>query len=440
MSRSREGYNRSEWDLDFDVTGWTRGQVGRKIGRCRVAAMALCTVAMIYGCGGAKNSASPTSASGVSAVPSPGLSASSAATAVPSPTGSSPAPAVPSPSATEPSWSTLSVSKPINVVAPFDQVSIVAWHGEYVAVGEPVDNAIPEVATSRDLIHWKIVASGDKAPFAIGLLVGPTGLLVAPGPDRIWTSVDAITWTPVSNLPFQPSMVKLSAGPRGLVAATVNTNLDEVWFSADGSAWVSAPSADSLLEGNTTYDVFAGPTGFFITGEIGRASGFENSAGNWAGWWSPDGLIWQRATIAAATDFGGSEEVHFASKGMLIEERGLGQWHSNDGQSWVKTPDAMTLEAQSADSFGITYIDGGDRTIAVDCSGACNRAWETFDGSTWMPMKITIPKSDLSAVQEMLPNSVFAAFTPGGITLYCSEGGILGQPLVAKVIRIAAAP
>lgn len=405
--------------------------MGQLIGRCRAAALALCTVAMISGCGGAKATASPTNALAVSAAPSPSPSASSVATAAPSP------------SATEPSWGTLSVSKPINVVAPCFPCSIVALHGEYVAVGSPVDSAGFDVATSGDLIHWKIVASGDKAPFATGgLLVSPTGLLVAPGEDGIWTSADAITWTLVSNLPFQPDLVKLSAGPRGLVAATVNTitGNSHVWYSADGSTWTVAPSADSLVEGNMMYDVFAGPTGFFIAGVIGRASGFDNPAGNWAGWWSSDGLTWQRATIADATGFGANEEVHFASKGMFIGERYFGQWHSIDGQSWVRTLDVMKLETVAGDNSDLTYIDGGDRIVAVDCSGACDRAWETFDGSTWKPMKITIPKSALSAVQEMLPNSDFAAFTPDGIALYCSEGGMMGEPLVTRVIRIAAAP
>jgi hypothetical protein len=319
----------------------------------------------------------------------------------------------------------------------------VAWHGEYVAVGQPLDGSGFGVATSDDLVHWKIVASGDKAPFATGgLLVSPTGLLVAPAEDGIWTSVDAITWTLASNLPFQPALVKLSAGPRGLVAATVNmiTGNPHVWYSADGSTWTSAPSADSLVEGNKMYDVFAGPTGFFITGEIGRASLYENRAGNWAGWWSSDGLTWQRATIADATGFGANDQVHFASNGMFIEERYFGQWHSIDGQSWVKTPDAMMLKTESAAGNGLIYIDGGDRTIAIDCSGGCDGAWETFDGSTWKPIKITIPKSALSAVQDMLPASVFAAFAPDGITLYCSGGGMMGEPTITKVIRIAAAP
>ena len=83
---------------------------------------------------------------------------------------------------------------------------------------------------------------------------------------------------------------------------------------------------------------------------------------------------------------------------------------------------------------------GGDRTIAVDCSDVCNRAWETFDGLAWKPMKITIPKSAKSDVAQMLPNSDFAAFTTNGITLYCSIGGVMSTPVTTEVIRIAAAP
>jgi len=396
--------------------------------RCRVAALALCAVAIVCGCGTATVTASPTNTSAVSAAPSPSPSASASAIATASPT----------PSATAPSWSTLTVSKPIKVVAPCDFCLIVAWHDEYVAAGSMGDG--DGVATSSDLIHWKIVASGNKVPVAARLLVGPTGLLVAYNAQGLWTSVDAITWTPVSNLPFQPSIIKISAGRRGLVAATVDSDADDVWFSADGTSWTPAPSADALLQGNTMFDLFAGPTGFFITGEIGRASWFENRAGNWAGWWSSDGLTWQRAIIDDATGFGANEEVHFAANGMFIEEGYFGQWHSIDGLSWVKTTKSDTPKAEFGGDSNLTYIDGGDRRIAVDCSVTCNRAWETLDGSTWKPIKITIPKSARSDVDEMLPNNEFVAFTKDGMTLYCSIGGAMGTPVTTEVIRIAAAP
>ena len=311
-----------------------------------------------------------------------------------------------------------------------------AWRGEYVAAGYTGYGY--GVATSADLIHWKTVASGSHAPQADQLVVGPTGVLLAHGLDGFWTSADAITWTQVPNVPVEPPTVQISAGPRGLVAASVNSGLwSYVWYSADGLVWTWARSAAGLVENNTITDVFAGPTGFFLTGKIGD----KRSSGEGAGWWSPDGLTWQRATIADATDFDGNEVVHFASNGMFMQETGgAGQWHSIDGKLWLKTPELDKLNTESGDNNGVTYIDAGDRTIAVDCSTVCNRAWETFDGSTWKQIKITIPKSAQSDVAEMLPNCDFVAFTTHGMTLYCSYGGMMGSPVVTKVIRIAATP
>jgi hypothetical protein len=297
------------------------------------------------------------------------------------------------------------------------------------------------VATSGDLIHWKTVASGDNAPRTDQLLVSPTGVLLAHCSDGLRTSADAITWTRVPNVPFEPPAVSISAGPRGLVAATGNPDIGSyVWYSADGLAWTWVKSAEALVENYAISDVFAGPTGFFVTGEIVHGNANASSTGEGVGWWSSDGLTWQRAVIADASDFGGDDEVHLASKGMFMRERGgAGQWHSIDGTLWLKTPESDKLKTESGDDYGITYVDGGDRTIAFDCSSAC-RAWETFDGSTWKKIKITIPKSAQSDVADMLPNSVFGAFTRNGITLYCSAGGMMGSPVVAKVIRIAAAP
>lgn len=415
-----------------------------KIGRCLAAALALSAVIAITGCGGAKGSPSPSQQSVASAVSSATPSASSSPSASPSP------------SVVEPSWSSLSVSKPVAVDGPWDRApSIATWHGRSFAIGDVKARTGYEfvVAESTDLAHWTVLVRGAKAPSAYKMLVGHAGL-VAVGDEAgtsIWTSTDGVGWTAVTNLPFatvRSTDVAIAAGPKGLVAVAHMYPSDTpslAWYSADGSSWTSVGSADRLFAGNTVYKVFAGPTGFFATGAMGQRSLYENRAGDWAGWWSSDGLTWQRASIGSATGFSLNSEVHFAASGMVVDQFVFGQWHSADGQSWARTPDSMRLGANAnGDPANVTYLDDGDRIVALDCSDS-GLAWESFDGSAWKPLNVA---GDADALKMLTTSRSpwasidYAEFTPDGLLLFTSY--VTAPPeweaQTMNVIRIAATP
>jgi len=383
-----------------------------------VAAVVLVSATLVIGLGARRTSIGPAPSVLPSVAPtSPAPSASS--TLTPTPSGLS---AVPGP------WNGLRWSAPLvlpGASGASTVVDVATLNGQLFAVGHVQAVGGPDQVTfwrSSDGTTWTLLARGG-ATFAdawVDLVATPSGLVawgwvgqpVCPAPGggtcgpAFWTSSDAITWTRVADASTfaGASIHSLASGPNGLVAVG-ETGWDKpaIWVSDSAATWQRLALPASVFADAHFNDVRATPAGYVLAGGTGSMSvsvtgGPASTVSKVAaGWWSPDGRTWMKATVTSAAETGSSLGlISVGAHGMVANGTAAGgkdgaAWTSPDGRNW--TPIAAGYFGAPAASPGVptlpsfTLADDGTHLIAVGVADQLAlRMWTSSDGIAWQPL------------------------------------------------------
>jgi hypothetical protein len=116
-----------------------------------------------------------------------------------------------------------------------------------------------------------------------------------------------------------------------------------------------------------------------------------------AGWWSPDGRTWTKATVAHAAETGSSlGTISVGAHGLVAvgaraDGRDHAAWTSPDGRTW--TPIAAGYIAAPATSTGVAtlpsdmIVDDGTHLVAVAVNEQLGlQVWTSSDGVAWQPL------------------------------------------------------
>lgn len=223
-----------------------------------------------------------------------------------------------------------------------------------------------DVYKSADGKNWSSVASGSifAQRYKFGCVVFQGSIFVMGGYginettgtlvlyNDVWSSPDGVTWTQVTgNAPWVPRggfgcvvgnngifvIGGSSTAPPALAA-----NLNDVWFSSDGTTWTQVLANNQLAlqpPGRTDFGCL------FFNGKLWAIGGIS-TAQVWLQdtWSSPDGVVW---TETHTTGFGG---LGLAAMGAVVYNQTMwlfegttaagtytaNQYHSVDGVTWTQ--------------------------------------------------------------------------------------------------------
>jgi hypothetical protein len=222
-----------------------------------------------------------------------------------------------------------------------------------------------------------------------------------PTPVMIWTSPDGTTWTRVADVAMykNATIQNIAVGAHGLVAAgDTGWTQPAVWTSINGQVWQRQKLNSTVFANAHFSDVRAMASGYVLAGATGGKAPVcciaPGPSGSAAGWWSPDGQNWTKATVGR-TGGGGTMlgTIHVGADGMVaVGEAGAGAtasaaWKSSDGRTWQSIAVASfavppaTSDTTTVPSNAIS--DDGTRMLAfsVDQSGLL--LWTSTDGVAW---------------------------------------------------------
>jgi hypothetical protein len=387
-------------------------------------------------------SASPAAPSSASSYASPSEStASPSASQAPSQS-LSPAPA---PS----TWTGLVWSDPV-VPSSSDAVridDIVAWRGEYVAVGMtcPSNDSTERGAffTSTDGVRWTVVQTvglrGDQhltRVMAVGdrlLAIGeiwsvdcPVGS-PCPSPDfspDLWMSPDGSHWSPVDSPTWHAAWRTgyprwVVAGDGGIVAVGYEGQVREwgqplppavplVFHSTDGATWEKADLTHGF-DHAVFRDAVAYGGSFVIVGRDGEPDRLSEvvdplnpvplGVGRPAAWLSSDGIHWTVATVAGLEIAGGElSVVEAGADGLFAIGAGSPSagdatpsgWSSADGATWHVVgrlgTDLPAIDQAPLPGSTVLASDGW-HIVVLDRQAPGSdamAAWASTDGATWV--------------------------------------------------------
>ncbi len=338
-------------------------------------------------------------------------------------------------SPTAASAASLRWSAPGVIPDDFFPMDVVAWHGEYVAVGQLSSSTAMRggVFTSPDGVHWTRVDSGvtfldipirlaatRDHLIAIGNLQLPAGCPQGEGATctpaeapPVWTSTDARTWTRVDPSLFGADyLVGVQAGPRGaLIEGETTAATPALWFSPDGASWqrVKLPAA---LEQATFSGGAVTADGFVVIGRENQPApaGVAQQFGYGlpAAWWSTDGVTWHASTVEGAVANPGAQlgPIDVGSDGLLA----LGTDNpdaSKSGLVWTST-DGKVFHLIGAMAGSVPYAtqtaSDGQHIVKlgpVSPYGAGNEdtlaAWVSTDGASWQQLTLVGDAADMPA-------------------------------------------
>jgi hypothetical protein len=425
-----------------------------------VAALVLVGATLVIGLGARRTAVGPAPSVLPSVVP-----ISPAPSAVPS---GSPAP-TPGPSGLSPvpgPWGGLHWLAPIALpvgtsLGHFYNLGVVtSFNGQLFAVGRvPAADGKDELAfwRSSDGTTWTLLTSGGAAladaPRDPNLVATPNGLVawgfVSPGicpvpsggpcGPAFLTSTDGVTWTRTADVPTfaGASIQALASGPHGLVAVG-DTGWDNpaIWVSDTGGTWqrLTLPAAVfgdahfATVRATSTGYVLAGGTGSMSVSVTGGPMATVSKVA--AGWWSPDGRTWTKATVARAAETGSSlGTISVGSHGLVAvgasaDGRDHAAWTSPDGHTW--TPIAAGYIAVPATSTGVAtlpsdmIVDDGTHLVAVAVNEQLGlQMWTSSDGVAWQPLPFSGAIDTLPAWPGAQTGPVFdgAMVVPDGLVV-----------------------
>jgi hypothetical protein len=215
--------------------------------------------------------------------------------------------------------------------------------------------------------------------------------------DRVHVSSPADAWPPRWTLTNGPSVpgagTPIAGSPRGVVIA-----FDNIWFSADGTAWTRAVvsgttsrNARQPLQGSVR-DIVAFGSGFVAGGLAVDPLGGPLAA---AVWTSPDGVHWKRVldpVLRESTSLGAAEgsrpttsqidEMAVSNSRIIAvgstSANDIVIWTSDDGTSWQRVggsgafgpagPDAVRDVIAYRNGF-LAFVDDANSTVVYRSSG-----------------------------------------------------------------------
>jgi hypothetical protein len=300
-------------------------------------------------------------------------------------------------------------------------------------------------ASSVDGLRWKSGKALDTSDLSSVIYVdsvveGPDGLLAVGrnqdaacgNPDlrihALWASRDGISWTRLSMTAlFGDGMPQaMAAGPSGYISTgSDGSGHGAVWMSSDGRTWKSASLTGSVFKDAGVDDTAATADGYVMAGKVLVPSP-DNGCGSTpvyspAIWWSADGAIWTRDTIAGDTpsETVGMSITKVGTHALVAVRMGVnpdgGQivstsaWTSADGRTWKLWP-LTSVFLTSAACYGdrgllIARPSDQTKTVAMDLIDAGGAGLITLSQTGNRP-------SDLST----------AALGPAGLVVANGDG------------------
>jgi hypothetical protein len=441
-----------------------------------VAAVVLVSATLVIGLGARRTSVGPApsvlpSVMPISPAPSAVPSVSPAPT--PSPSGLTPVPAP---------WGGLRWPAPIVLPDANSVEGVTTFDGQLFAVGHIVgtggQNPVA-VWRSSDGTTWTPLAqsgatfAGDA--FVESLVATPDGLLAwgpaggstctgqgegqatcVPPSDVIWRSPDGSNWTRDASAFAGAWLQAIARGTHGFVAiGDMGWDRPAIWLSDTGATWqrlalpaaVFADAHFSTVRATSTGYVLAGGTGSISVSVTGGPMATASKVA--AGWWSPDGRTWTKATVTRATETGSNlGTISVGSHGLVATgaspaERDHAAWTSADGGTW--TPIAAGYIAAPATSTSVAtlpsdlIVDNGTDLIAIAVNEQLGlRMWTSSDGVAWRPLPFSGAIDALPAWPGDPTRPVFdrAFVVPDGLVVI----GHLGSSLQQSVWHVVALP
>lgn len=380
----------------------------------------------------------------------------------------------PCPTAPAAAWNRLCWSAPVTLPNALFINDVVTFGGQLYAVGaaRAIDGT-QEVALwrSNDGAIWTLLTQGG-ATFADAqvrqLLATQSGLVAwgsvgqpictgsgegetcGPLPEMVWTSPDAATWTKIAagSMFAGGTISAVTIGPLGLVAVG-DTGWDKpaIWLSDSGAAWRTLSLPSSTFAHAHFYSVRATGSGYVLAGSVGGTAPISGgmaapSTGVAAGWWSPDGLTWTKATLQRSGGVGASlGGLSVGAQGLVAVgsesggKSGALGWISSDGRAWrpaallyagapSAAPDEPTIPAMGV-------CDDGTHLLGLDVDSLLVlRLWISSDGISWHQL----PSTGATDTIPMSPGEVGSArysdvfLVPGGLVV--TGFGPQGSPVL----------
>ncbi|HXT10508.1 MAG TPA: hypothetical protein VN873_03020 [Candidatus Angelobacter sp.] len=253
--------------------------------------------------------------------------------------------------------------------------------GQYVAVGQVVDDDNGFIETSPDGRSWTLRSTNDYSILDLYDVTYGNNLFVAVGWDyytghNIYTSPDGINWT--AHTTAMANVYGVAYGDGMYVAVgdglelngTITSN--DVYYSTDGTNWTGSDSgATAILRdvafGNGQfvavdaagyiYPLFTAPriANGQARGKVSFCNGlFFISAGAGTNLLSTDGLSWSAVTNNTGASFGDviyAADTYFALGGTNV-------FSSSDGTNWIR----HNLQAP-ANTYIIDLATGGRNVV-----------------------------------------------------------------------------
>lgn len=176
-----------------------------------------------------------------------------------------------------------------------------------------------------------------------------------------------------------------------VIGGTGSGNLNDVWYSSDGTSWTSATSA-AQFSGRYFHSALVYDNKMWVIG------GFSGTPKNDV-WYSSDGITWTQATSAAGfSGRAGHTSLVYDNKMWVIggHSNSVGTyndvWYSSDGITWTQATSAAAFPKRYSHS---SVVFDGKMWVIGGCENSgspnYNDVWYSTDGITWTPAGSSIP-------------------------------------------------
>jgi hypothetical protein len=220
------------------------------------------------------------------------------------------------------------------------------------------------------------VGRGEDERAAVWMSQGPSEPFVAVTADASMLPSPVVD-TPSDTSPAHGSaaMDVVAAGTQGAFAAGSVSGRQTVWYSTDGTDWVTVAGADKVIGGHpgaVITDLLVTPTAVLATGTAPDGTHTDGEV-----WSSPDGTRWQRASSAGDPFAGAGDHrvdgLVLDSTGSLIAVGGVrsgaswipASWVSPDGITWSQPSEAFPTSTRPQPELGGSIV----RAITSDGTG-----------------------------------------------------------------------